>query len=351
VSAQVTLTTEEREVIDSLVATYSAMVPMALLPADWPPDVSEICDLFIPSEEMVTSKSSTIQSREYFFNVITKVAQSLDPSVWFHPTILNNPQSNISLPIQPNHHNERTRVEYTDLDSGFTYISWKQNANEPLAIGQVEKAITLAKDDRCIILNLSRFDTMELDSVLKALSLFYTGDDCTIQEAIRVVGKATDTIKKYHIEPAPHAWRGPLLVVLDKDGWPGAVVRAIFHERTYTFIHFERRATAFTGYRYDHVSLPNGYRCYVPVSALLDCNGKLITSRISLDLFDWCGTTDPSHKPDRRDLYQRYEDLAQGIVANFRKDNSTFSQRLIWTFEDTWDRWFADDAPKSLTIE
>lgn len=349
VSAKVTLTAEEREVIDSLVATYNAMVPMALLPTNWPPDVEVISDWFVPSDEMVTSKASTIQSREYFFNVITKVAQTLDPSAWFRPTIYNIADPKITLPS--NHHKDKTEVTFTDLDSGFVYISWTQNTNDPLALRQVSESISRAKDARCIILNLCKFDAVELDSVLKALSLFYTGDDCTILEAIRVVGKAADTIKEYHIEPVSHAWRGPLLVVSYREGWPGSIVKAALQDRPYTSIHFEARATAFTGYRYERVSLPNNYGCYVPVSVLQDDAGKLITSKISFDRFDWCGTPDPTRKPDRRDSYQRYEDLAQGIVANFRKDNSTFSQRLIWTSEDTWDRWFADDAPKPLTIE
>ncbi len=349
VSAKVTLTAEEREVIDSLVATYSAMVPMALLPANWPPDVEGICDWFIPSDEMVTRKTSTIQSREYFFNVITKVAQTLDPSAWFHQTIYNISNPNITLPS--NHHKEKTEVTFTDLDSGFVYISWTQNTSEPLALQQVSESISLAKDARCVILNLCKFDAVELDSVLKALSLFYTGDDCTIQEAIRVVGKPADTIKEYHIEPASHAWRGPLLVVSYREGWPGSIVKAALQDRPYTFVHFEARATAFTGYRYERVSLPHNYGCYVPVSVLQTDAGKLITSKISPGFLDWCGTLDPSHKPDRRALYQRYEDLAQGVVTNFRKDNSTFSQRLFWAFEDNWDRWFADDAPKPLTIE
>jgi hypothetical protein len=329
-SAQKNLTAAEQEVLRSAIASFMDRAPNAILPPGWSPNIDTIC--FDNSLRYISCR----------------VLWDIDPVFKERYLLQSNDDQIINLPLRNTAHNLPTTITFANLDSGFIYIGWQQNINEPLATGRIEKALERASMARCIVLDMKNFDALEVDSVLKALSYLTVKDKLSINEIARISGSEFDTTINHVAVAAEQAWCGPLLVVCNNKGWPGCVISSVLQDRPYTTTHFDFRSTSFFGYRYDILNLPHNFRTYVPVSVLSDERGRILESPMSFPEI-MCGNDARFY--DKRSTYQKYQDTAWGIVMSYRNEETSFGDRMIWNIQNMWNSLFPNETHIEVITE
>ena len=336
VSAKVTLTAEEREVIDSLVATYDQLLPVAALPKEWPPNV----DLFL-------SAWDTRDNVDILNWLSKKIIGEIDGTVSYPNKHFQ--KDTAPEPTQPGLTDYVTEISYANLDSGNFYIRWDQNINDPLPRKQLDDAFKLATDERCLILDLRRFYCMNIDSVMQLLAYFTADTSASFNIVTRRIGTREDSIVRHTLpKTTAQVWDKPLVVVFARNGLPTRVIEEGLKDRPFTLA--KDIAPAF-GLEYTKVSLGHGYRTLVATTIVTDKNDKIVGDR------KWkipgliCGTIDPEENKKSREFtfYQEFKNYACNAREQYR-GQASFAKKLGWQVEDLYDALVPQDEPERIVI-
>ncbi|MBL0061692.1 MAG: hypothetical protein IPP40_09490 [bacterium] len=76
--------------------------------------------------------------------------------------------------------------------------------------------------------------------------------------------------------------KGPLVVVVWDDGWPGGLIAKAFNGRAYTKVIYEHQTVQHIGFEYQLVDLPGRFKVQLPSAVICDKAGALIADRTKL---------------------------------------------------------------------
>lgn len=334
VNAKITLTQKERAVLDSVIAAYSELTPVAALPKDWPPDV----------DNALNSVSVSFMYKMKLPSLANSFARMVDPTAmnmaFFHSKFEAGPD----LPVRGTQHELGSEVGITLLDSNDVLIRWRQNFREPLAVERIERALAMTEGARCVILDLQEFDVYYVDSLLKALSYFAPDSLLQLTEVARVPHEARDEYEEHRTTANAKAWRGPLVVMLRDTGWPGIGIKAICNDREYSRFYISDRNREILGYQYATVFLPEEYVVHVPTVVLMR-KGKILKTKLQLQI-------EPTfYYPSQDEKLHDCRNMARRMIEEYTQNEASFLQRLSWWWKE-WRREKSEQKqPQEMIIE